>query len=213
MVIRQRPGVVNAPDGLLAQRGATEKSEAPAAGLSELSEEDKKAVAGLKRRDQEVRQHERAHASVGGQFAGQPSFKFERGPDGRQYAVEGEVPIDIKPVAGDPEATIRKMEIVKAAALAPGTPSGQDRTVAAQAEAARLEAQSELNASEEEGAENEALTGAPKAETPASEADRDGPGPEVRRAVAAYQGALDNEEGSSRDNKPKLIEISIDLVA
>ena len=56
------------------------------------------------------------------------------GPDGNRYAIGGEVSIDVAPVDGDPEATIAKMEIVKAAALAPAEPSAQDRKVAAIAE-------------------------------------------------------------------------------
>ncbi len=51
----------------------------------------------------------------------------------------GEVSIDSSPVPGDPEATARKAQTIKRAALAPREPSGQDRQVAAQA--AQLEAQ------------------------------------------------------------------------
>lgn len=52
--------------------------------------------------------------------------------------------IDVAPVMGDPEATIRKMDIVIRAALAPAEPSAQDRAVARQAQAQRSEAQTEL---------------------------------------------------------------------
>src|SRR5690606_18669390 len=45
----------------------------------------------LSQRDREVRSHELAHAAVGGQYAGSPSYSFTRGPDGRRYAVAGEV--------------------------------------------------------------------------------------------------------------------------
>jgi len=110
-----------------------------------LSEEEKKQVEQLKKTDREVRAHEQAHKNVGGQFAGSASFGFQVGPDGRRYAVSGEVPIDIAPVEGDPEATITKMSTVAAAALAPAKPSGQDRRVAAQATALRAEAQAELS--------------------------------------------------------------------
>ena len=99
----------------------------------------------MKARDAEVRRHEAAHAAVGGQYASAPSYEFETGPDGRQYAVSGEVSIDTSTVPGDPEATIRKMQTVKAAALAPAEPSGQDQAVAAQADAKMRQAQAELN--------------------------------------------------------------------
>lgn len=112
-----------------------------------LTETEQREVESLKARDREVRAHERAHATAGGGIAGQPNFTFTTGPDGRQYAVGGEVSIDLSPVSGNPEATIRKMEQVKRAALAPSNPSGQDRRVAAAAEgkiqAARQEIQAE----------------------------------------------------------------------
>ncbi len=111
----------------------------------QLTEEEKAVVEQLKKTDREVRAHERAHKNAGGKFAGSASFGFEVGPDGRQYAVSGEVPIDIAPVEGDPKATIAKMNTVAAAALAPAQPSGQDRQVAAQAAAIRADAQAELN--------------------------------------------------------------------
>lgn len=99
----------------------------------ELQRQDQQAVRQLQSRDTEVRAHEQAHAAVGGRYAGSPTYDFKRGPDGRNYAVGGEVQIDSSPVAGDPKATIDKMQQVRAAALAPAEPSGQDRKVAAQA--------------------------------------------------------------------------------
>ncbi|WP_200821267.1 putative metalloprotease CJM1_0395 family protein [Oceanicoccus sp. KOV_DT_Chl] len=44
--------------------------------------QDQEQIRELASRDREVRAHEQAHASVGGQYAGAPSFTFERGPDG-----------------------------------------------------------------------------------------------------------------------------------
>lgn len=105
-----------------------------------------KQLSELKARDREVRAHEAAHQAVGGQYAGAISYVYERGPDGAQYAVGGEVAIDTSPVGGDPQATIEKMRTVRAAALAPAEPSPQDRAVAAQAMQTMLQAQSELAA-------------------------------------------------------------------
>jgi hypothetical protein len=101
-------------------------------------------VASLASRDQEVRTHEQAHAAIGGSYAGAPSYTYERGPDGKRYAIGGEVSIDAGPVPNDPEATLRKMEVVIRAALAPAEPSAQDRQVAAQAQAQMAEARAEL---------------------------------------------------------------------
>ena len=101
-------------------------------------------IARLVSRDQEVRTHEQAHAAVGGRYTGAPSYTYERGPDGKRYAVGGEVGIDASPIPNDPEATLRKMEVVIRAALAPAEPSAQDRQVAAQAQAQMAEARAEL---------------------------------------------------------------------
>lgn len=113
----------------------------------ELQEQD--LIRELSNRDREVRAHEQAHAAVGGQYAGAPTYQFQRGPDGVNYAVGGEVRIDISPAA-TPEETIRKMQVVRAAALAPLEPSPQDRSVAAQAAAQLAQAQAELASSEAE---------------------------------------------------------------
>lgn len=113
---------------------SSRSSEQGSSGKStELSQEDQQRVAELVSTDRKVRAHEQAHASVGGRYAGAPSYDFERGPDGLAYAVGGEVSIDASPVANDPEATLSKMDIVQRAALAPADPSAQDRQVAARA--------------------------------------------------------------------------------
>ncbi|SFD21625.1 putative metalloprotease CJM1_0395 family protein [Pseudoalteromonas denitrificans] len=98
----------------------------------------------LKSRDTEVRNHEHAHAAVGGQYAGSPSYEYQRGPDGSNYAVGGEVSIDVSVVSGDPQATINKMQQVQAAALAPAEPSSADRAIAADAAQKLATAQTEL---------------------------------------------------------------------
>jgi len=99
-----------------------------------LSEEEKSQVEQLKARDREVRAHEAAHKAAGGvHVRGGASFSYQRGPDGVNYAVGGEVSIDTSAVPNDPEATLRKAETIRAAALAPAEPSSQDVSVAAQA--------------------------------------------------------------------------------
>jgi len=97
----------------------------------------------LERRDAEVRAHEQAHAAVGGSYAGSPSYEYETGPNGKKYAVGGEVPIDVS-VEDTPQETISKMQTVRAAALAPAEPSSQDRKVAAEATQKIAEARSDL---------------------------------------------------------------------
>ncbi len=98
-----------------------------------FTKEELREIEALKKRDQEVKQHEIAHIAAGGIYVrGGANFQYELGPDGRRYAVSGEVSIDTSEEPR-PEATVRKMRIVQRAALAPKDPSPQDRRVAAQA--------------------------------------------------------------------------------
>ena len=97
----------------------------------------------LKQVDTHVKAHEAAHKAAGGSFAGSASYKYVTGPDGKKYAVAGEVPISIKK-GKTPQETIENMEVVKAAALAPSDPSPQDLKVAATAEAIENKAREEL---------------------------------------------------------------------
>ena len=115
----------------------------------ELSEEEEKVVRELKQRDQEVRAHEAAHAAAGGQYAGAPTYTYTQGPDGRRYATGGEVSIDLSP-GRTPEETAQKADQIRAAALAPADPSGQDRAVAAAAAKMKLEAQAEAAKQQQE---------------------------------------------------------------
>lgn len=118
------------------QPGATNTSGEP------LTKEQESQVRELKRRDAEVKAHEQAHAAVGGAYASAPKYTYTKGPDGKKYAIGGEVQIDTSPER-TPDATIRKMDVVIAAALAPAEPSSQDRAVARQAQQQRQEAQNE----------------------------------------------------------------------
>ena len=130
---------------------SAEKSNDPVA----LTEEEQVLLDQLRARDREVRAHEAAHAAVGGRYAGSASLDYTRGPDGRNYATGGEVSISTSPVAGDPQATIEKAQVIQAAALAPAEPSSQDRRGAAEAAQLELEARAELQAQQAEEAEQE----------------------------------------------------------
>jgi hypothetical protein len=99
----------------------------------------------LKQIDRNVRAHEQAHVIAGGSLVrGAASFGYATGPDGKLYAVSGEVSIDSSPVPDDPAATVRKMIQVTKAALAPAQPSGQDRSVASAAMQTQVDAQREV---------------------------------------------------------------------
>lgn len=85
----------------------------------------------LKARDLEVKTHEQAHLSAGGQYVTSgANYVYQTGPDGNRYAIGGEVGIDTSPIAGNPEATLLKAQQIQAAAMAPAKPSSQDYSVA-----------------------------------------------------------------------------------
>lgn len=158
---------------------------APAAEKG-LSSEQQSQLRQLKKTDSEVRTHEQAHKTAGGPYAGSIQLEYTSGPDGRRYATAGEVPIDASPVRGNPEATITKMEVVKRAALAPQNPSPQDRAVAAQADAAKAQAQTELRQSSNMGGANDGDPGA---------GGRAGVDP--KNAIASYQRAASVTQAGS----------------
>ncbi|MGR6872761.1 putative metalloprotease CJM1_0395 family protein [Pseudomonas sp. HK3] len=113
-------------------------------------EVEQRQVQQLADRDREVKAHEQAHQAVGGQYAGSMSLTYERGPDGKNYAIGGEVPIDTGKIANDPQATLDKAETIRRAALAPAEPSSQDRRVAAQAIQIGLEARADIQQQQQE---------------------------------------------------------------
>ncbi len=110
-----------------------EKPQAVGAKDPNLDPATKEQITKLEARDREVRAHEAAHKSAAGSLAGgAATFEYERGPDGKLYAVGGEVQISTSK-GRSPEETIQKARQVRAAALAPAQPSGQDMAVAARA--------------------------------------------------------------------------------
>jgi len=152
-----------------------------------LTSEEQAEVADLEARDREVRAHEQAHLSAGGQYTrGGAKFTYDTGPDGQRYATGGEVGIDTSKEA-TPEATVQKAQVVRRAALAPAEPSGQDRAIAAQANRMESEARAEISRTESEAAEQGREAAAEKAEK-AAEA-REAQGLEEEPASLASDGA------------------------
>jgi hypothetical protein len=154
---RERPSPVTPVDRVTLSQQALEKQtgqetiKSGPTAENDLNEEQKQQVKELKKRDAEVKSHEQAHmASGGGLVQGGASFEYQSGPDGKMYAVGGEVKIDMSPER-TPEATIRKMQQVRRAALAPAEPSGTDRAVAAQASQIEARARMERTQSSQTG--------------------------------------------------------------
>lgn len=147
------------------QQDASEQQAAEQEQAEQQAKAEQQELRELQARDQEVRAHEQAHATVGGRYAGTPSYDYQQGPDGRRYAIGGEVQIDLAPVAGDPQATMQKMQQVKAAALAPAEPSAADRSIASEATNRLLQAQAELIAEQTQQLSDSAPTTKPDEET------------------------------------------------
>jgi hypothetical protein len=122
-----------------------EKEDKPAhSKVEEFSPEQLRVISELQARDREVRGHEAAHQAAGGGHVGGASYTFQQGPDGRQYAIGGEVSVDMSTAGSDPQSIIVKMDQIRAAALAPADPSSQDRAVAAAASAIAEQARETL---------------------------------------------------------------------
>lgn len=112
-----------------------EKSGSP----KELSQDEKRLVGDLQARDLEVRAHEAAHQS-GGASTGGASYTYQQGPDGKMYAIGGEVSVSMGG-GSTPDEIIRNAQAVISSAMAPANPSGQDFSVASSARVMMMKAQ------------------------------------------------------------------------
>lgn len=137
-------------------------ARAGAGAPTELTPQALALIDKLRARDTEVRQHEQAHlAAAGGLAVSAASYTYQRGPNGVDYAVGGEVHIDTSP-GRTPQETIARAHTIQAAALAPAEPSGPDRAVAAQAQQLEQQARAELASAQTQQADGAPpATGAP----------------------------------------------------
>lgn len=130
---------------------------------SDLTADEQQQVQQLKARDAEVRAHEQAHISAAaGLRTSAPSYDYETGPDGKKYAVGGEVSISFSST-GDPEKDMQLAETMRNAALAPAEPSGQDRSVAQSAE--KIIQESKMKLTEQQPQQNDVIANASTAKT------------------------------------------------
>ena len=169
----------------------------PIPGQRKLTSDQEREVSRLRAVDQQVRAHEQAHlAAAGGIARGGASLSFVTGPDGRQYAVGGEVQIDTSAVSGSPEQTLMKARAIEAAAMAPADPSPQDRRVAAMARQMALDARHQ--ASERDTRRLEARQeGGPDPGALARTGSRSAPDPRIRAYTASMPSAHARSQGFS----------------
>ena len=111
--------------------------------VNQFSEEERREVEKLRRRDSKVRRHEMAHKMAGGSITGQIIYEYDTGPDGKRYATGGHISIDTSSESS-PEATLRKAAAIRRAALAPADPSPADRGVAQRAQGMATRARQEI---------------------------------------------------------------------
>jgi hypothetical protein len=131
--------------------------------VRELTPEQQRQVTRLKEIDQNVRAHEAAHLRAGhGVVTSGASYTYTYGPDGKAYAVGGEVGVDTSAEA-KPQANIDKGRRIQAAALAPSDPSPQDYRVAGVG--AQLEARGRADLATGQGARNRVAAAYQPAET------------------------------------------------
>lgn len=110
----------------------------------ELTQKEQQELTQLKTTDAEVKRHENAHkAMAAGLQTSGPNYEYEVGPDGKKYAVAGDVNISYQK-SSDPKVNLKNAQKLKAAALAPADPSAQDRSVARKADAEIAKAQQEI---------------------------------------------------------------------
>ena len=108
-------------------------------------------IARLQQTEREVIAHESAHKATAGRFGGPVHYTYTTGPDGKRYITGGEVSIRT-PATSDPEEALRNARQVMSAAMAPGSPSGQDIAVAAGAAATASKAMSQIYSGEDAAA-------------------------------------------------------------
>ncbi len=140
---------------------------------TKLTPEQQQQVSELQRRDAHVRQHEAAHQAAGGDLTGSATFSYQVGPDGKNYAVGGEVPLQSR-TGRTPDETIAIARRVRAAALAPSDPSPADLSAAAQATQLELRASQQKRAQgsgEKKGAKG-AEAGQPAMPSPRADLER-----------------------------------------
>jgi len=127
------------------QQNKPETAKTGKDGVDLNSPEVQKMLSELKSRDMEVKAHEMAHLAAAGQYATSgANYSYQTGPDGKQYAIGGDVGIDTSAIEGNPQATLAKAQQIFSAAMAPAQPSSQDFKVAQSAQNMMSKALSEV---------------------------------------------------------------------
>ncbi len=104
----------------------------------------------LKDRDRQVRQREEAHVRAAGSLAsGGAKYRYEIGPDGKQYAVEGHTDIKVRQ-GNTPEERLRNAHRAEQAASAGGAVTPKSSQTLAEARREAAEAKREIEKEQKE---------------------------------------------------------------
>ncbi len=113
---------------------------------------EQERIRDLEERDKQVRQREEAHVRAAGLLAqGGPKYRYEIGPDGKRYAVEGHTEIKVKE-GRTPEERLKNARQAERAAQEGGASTPQSARVLAEA---RQEADKAKQEIEEENAKTQ----------------------------------------------------------
>jgi hypothetical protein len=132
------------------QEGRAERAAHPLGAMQSRQQEQEiqAEMRDLAACDPGVRNHELVRSAVAGRYSSLPSYEFQRGSDGNNYALNSEASIDLGK-AVTPQAIIDKMEVVRQAAVAIAEPGSQDRQLAVAA--SRITAQARQERLDESG--------------------------------------------------------------
>ncbi len=144
---KEAQGLIMQENGLMSPINANEKTNKDKEkDKNKLTDEEKSVVEKLKARDSEVKTHEQQHLAASGGYAkGGAHYTYQKGPDGKMYAIGGHVSMDTSMSSDNPEANLAKAQIIARAALSPQGPSGADRAVAAKASAIAMQARADIH--------------------------------------------------------------------
>ena len=84
----------------------------------------------FKKTDADIKSHEQIHASIG-QTTSPISYNYQEGPDGKMYAIGGQVRLDTS-IPSDPKAAAFKLDMIEKAAAGPMNSSGADSSIVSQ---------------------------------------------------------------------------------
>lgn len=138
--------------GLKSNFGGNDRISTADRTLERLSDDQLKSVKKKREFDKALTEHEEAHYEVAADLArSKPMYEMETGEDGVEYRKSGKVMIDTG-TEKDDSKTVKKMQQVRAAALAPdgnqlAPLSEQDKKVAQEATEKEQKAQARLNGS------------------------------------------------------------------